>query len=236
MKRAFFGFFMALQLLSLNLQADTVVGIHGFLTNWKSLKPIQHTLETCQFDICLWNYDSRKGFIEEHACKLFNTLQEIAALHPGEPIHFVCHSVGAVVLRAALNIPSCPREAKMGRAVLLAPPNQGSCLGRQYRNCPTLRAIMGNKSGWQLLNYGPCDMKVFGEFPATMQVLVIAGTKGSGLFFDQANDGYLTVNETRLNTPHYFTHYPITHGDLMTYPPVLCCIKRFLCPECTEAH
>lgn len=220
---------LIIQCVVFQIKGDTVIGIHGFLTNWRSLKPIEHVFGPCNLDVCLWDYPSGRRYIEEHAVNLLPILQFYACKNPGRPIHFVAHSTGALILRSALNHPGCPNEAKIGRAVLLAPPNQGSDLGRRFRNFFPISFAMGDKSGWQLLNYTACQMRGIGEFPSTMEVLVIAGTKGNKVFFNEPNDGYISVKETYLNTPFYFKSFPYSHGGMISAPPVLCCMRQFIC-------
>ena len=238
---------LSIQCLAFSDTNGTVVCIHGFMTNYRSMKPVEQTLKCLGFRTCSWDYPSRKRTIEQHACNLIPYLQQIACCYPGEPIDFVTHSTGGLILRAALNLPGCPEEAKMGRAVLLAPPNQGSKLAYRFRNFEPIRFMMGNKSGLQLMCYDACDIQRLGSFPSSMQVLVIAGTKGNHMWFCEPNDGYLTVDETALETPYFFTSFPVDHGDLISCSSVLCCIRSFLywgfpeppCeetpePECTD--
>jgi pimeloyl-ACP methyl ester carboxylesterase len=217
------------QLTIFSLKADVVVGIHGLLNCNRSMRHVERALCGSGFDVFLWQYRSREKFIEQHGCDLVRVIRQIAYQYPGKPIHFVTHSIGGLVLRAALNNPLCPREAKIGSAVLLAPPNQGSSLGRRFRQVPPLPFILGNRSGWEILNYTPYDMSFIGNFPPTMRVLVIAGTKGSKLLFDKPNDGYVLVTETALNTPYQFLCFPVSHGDLLKTPAVLYATRNFLC-------
>jgi hypothetical protein len=228
MKKSFWLLVTAFLCVAFEAQGDVVVGIHGFLTNSRALKTVKSALQCAGLDVYLWNYPSRQKCIEEHACDLVVSLQQIACQCPGRPIHFVTHSIGALVLRAALNMPGCPEEAKIGRAVLLAPPNQGSCLARRFSDTPIAFA-MGDRSGWELMHYDACKMLCFGEFPPTMRVLVIAGTKGNRIWFNGPNDGFIAIEETRLNTPFCFLSFPVTHGNLLTIPAVLCSIRNFLC-------
>lgn len=228
MRRALLFFVLTIQMITLQAHGDTVVGIHGFITDWRSMKPIEHVLDRCGLTVCLWNYPSRRKCIQQHARDLLLTLQEIACCSPGRPIHFVTHSTGALVLRAAVNLCDCPWEAKIGRAVLLAPPNQGSSLAHRFKGFWPVEFAMGDKSGWELQNYGPCEMACLGEFPPSMDVLVISGTKGNQIWFCEPNDGFLTVGETWLNTPFSLQCYPVKHGDIMKNHCVLCCMKKFI--------
>lgn len=235
MKRSVLIFVFLIQCITIEMRGDSVVGIHGFLTQSRSMRAIRGALEYCGYDVYLWDYPSRRKCLEEHACDLIPYLQQVACMCPGRPINFVTHSSGALILRRALNLPGCPEEAKMGRAVLLAPPNQGSRLARRFSDFTPLKFAMGDRSGWELMNLGPCKMSCFGDFPESMQVLVIAGTKGNQLF-RSPNDGFIAIDETRLNTPFYFRSFPLSHGDLLTCRPVLCCMCTFLSTEMPESE
>lgn len=226
MKRWILLLFVVTQ--TLTIQAKPVVCLHGFLTTERTMRPIECALSHVGFTVYQFEYESRRACIEDHACCLVSYLQQVACQCPGEPISFAAHSTGALVLRAALNLPGCPEEAKMGRAVLLAPPNQGSSLAHRFRNVPPIRFIMGNYSGAQLSCFDACDVHNLGTFPDTMQVLVIAGSKGSNLLFDEPNDGYITLHETALDTPYYWQCFYVTHGEILKDPQVLCCARSFL--------
>jgi pimeloyl-ACP methyl ester carboxylesterase len=228
MKKGLLVILVFFQIATCQLFGETVVAIHGFLSNAKSMRPIKETLCRCDYNVCLWEYPSRRKYIEEHACRLVETLTALARNCPGEPISFVTHSIGALVLRAALNQPGCPREAKIGRAVLIAPPNQGSSLARDMKDVVPIAFIMGDKTGAELLHFTPAQIACrFGEFPPSVRVLVIAGTQGTSLFFNAPNDRFLRLDETYLNTPFYFISFPFSHGDLLERPESLCCMKQF---------
>jgi hypothetical protein len=228
MKKTMILLCIMFQIISLQARGDTVVAIHGFLTTSKSMRPVRKALVRCGQTVCLWDYPSRELFIQEHGCNLVLLLQQIASNSPGAPIHFVTHSSGALVLRSALNTPGCPDEAKMGRAVLLAPPNQGSSLARRMGSAWPIVWFIGHRSGWQLRNFTPADIKCFGDFPPDMQVFVIAATKGSPLLFKEPNDGFLTLKETLLDTPFYFQCFPVSHGDLLISPEVIRSMCMFI--------
>lgn len=227
-------YFVLLFLLIAGLaQARSVVGIHGFLATQKSLNPVRDTLCPCGFDVYLWPYESRDVSICCNAYRLVDFLKSIACQCPGEPIDFVTHSIGAVVLRRALNLPECPEEARMGRAVLMAPPNQGSCMARQFHDVLPVRLFMGDQSGQELMTWGPCEIASLGAFPESMKVLVIAGCKGiHPIFNGQANDGFLLVDETRLETPYSFLLFQLSHGDLIKNRVSLQAMKDFLLKPC----
>lgn len=227
MKKTFLSALLFL-LLCLPLPAKTVVVIHGMFVSARTMAPIQHALDKC-FSVCLFEFDSRRETIQDVAMHLNKQLQCLARQHPGEPIYFATHSIGGVVLKTALNLPCCPAEAKCGRAVLLAPPAQGACLARTFKDNVIVRLGMGSKSGYELMTYTPREMACLGEFPSTMEVLVIAGTCGINPFFrGQPNDGCLRTVETRLNTPHCYKELHLKHGGLINNPCSLRLTRNFL--------
>lgn len=233
MKKWALFFLILIQCIAFEATAKPVVCIHGFMTTCRSMLPITLSLRSAGFQAFSWDHPSRSRTIEENACYLVSYLQEIACCCPGEPIDFVSHSTGALILRAALNIPGCPEEAKRGRVVLLVPPNQGSSLARRFSNFPPAQLFMGSKGGWELMNYDGCDIKrCFGSFPSSVEVLVIAGTKGNRAWFCEPNDNFVAVAETALDTPYYFESFPVDHSKILTCPGVLCKIRQFLCCGC----
>lgn len=206
----------------------TVVLLHGFMRNARSMKPVEDCLRCNGYYVCNWDYPSRDECISGHGENLVCLLKRIAKVRPGQPIHFVSHSVGGLIVRAAVSHPECPQEAKIGRAVMLAPPNQGAGLARHFRNFEPFRWFMGSKTGCQLMTYEPCEVAALGQFPDTMDVMVIAGSRGINLWFRQPNDGKLSVEETRLDTPHEHCTLYVTHSLIMCSPQVLCMTKNFL--------
>ncbi len=208
------------------LRDHSVVLIHGFVSSAQSMMPIRKALTCLGFEQYVWEYPSRDQTIQEHACNLIPMLQYVASCKPGVPINFVTHSVGALVLRCALNLSGCPVEAKEGRIVLIAPPNQGSSLGHRFRNFYPAYLVMGDKSGAQLLNFEARDVACLGNFPDKAQLLVIAGYRGNTLFC-APNDGWITVEETALNTPYQFLSFPVSHGRLLSTAAVFCAIRDF---------
>ena len=122
--------------------------------------------------------------------------------------------MGGLVLRSALNHPKCPREAKIGKIVLIAPPNKGSTWARLLHGYFLMRKYVGNKSGQQL-----CTKKNFdhlGQFPSTLKgVLIISGNFGFNPFIPGENDGTVGINETCLTTPHKHMHVYSGHKGIL---------------------
>lgn len=191
----------------------SVYCLHGFLRSASSMEPMAQAFRRDGYRACSWGYPSRQGAIQDHAEALVQELQQTARCHPGEPIHFVTHSLGGIVLRAALNHPACPEEAKQGRAVLLSPPNQGTHFGRLLNHLSPLRSVMGDKAGKELFNQPNFDY--LGQFPEAMEILVISGTFGWNPFVGGKNDGKVGVQESCLKTHHQHTTAFYGHSWIM---------------------
>lgn len=100
-----------------------VVLVHGLGGKQALMKPLARRLENDGYQVHCWTYRSYFGSIENHAAGFADWM---ATTLPGDQdFHIVAHSMGCIVVRAALDR---FRPPKLQRVVLLAPPNQGSPL------------------------------------------------------------------------------------------------------------
>ncbi len=217
-----------------SIQADSVVCIHGFIRSYRCMIPMGNALENEGFHVFLWDYPSRQNTIEGHAATLVHILQDIAKKYPGEPIHFVTHSLGGVIAKTAVNHPACPEEAKQGRAVLLAPPMQGSSLARAIRHIHPIRWIFGRNAGHQLMTYDAEDMNRLGQFPTTMHVMIVSGSRGSRFFFSTPNDGKVSIEETWIESMDMHQTIHAAHSWIMTSAESIELTRAFLVTEFTD--
>jgi len=209
-------------------KTGTIVFVHGFMRSSKNMSVLVYSFKREGWRVINWSYPSRNNFIEGHADDLVNKLSEISQQHPHKPISFVTHSMGGLIVRAALNHPDCPDEAKMGRAVLIAPPNRGSIFARKLYNYQVVRGVLGEKSGRQLMTAPLDDFDRFGNFPDHMPVLIISGTAGFNPMIPDVNDGKVGLMETCLKTPHFHKTCFAGHSWICHTPNVIKKAKNFL--------
>lgn len=87
------------------------------------MKPLAHRIARAGYETINWSYPSFRHTIEEHGQKLHKLLQSLDARENVRRIHLVTYSMGSIIARYAL---AMGRPAKLGRIVMIAPPNRGS--------------------------------------------------------------------------------------------------------------
>ena len=146
-------------------EAIPVILVHGFLSSKHNMKRIEKACKKQGFSPINNSYKSRDKSIEDHAKDLLNTIEKAIQNYPDSPVHFITHSMGGLVLKAALNSPNCPIQAKIGKAVLIAPPNNGSYFAKKLNKFKPIKKILGKKSGRELALSSENRFSYLGTFP-----------------------------------------------------------------------
>ena len=105
--------------------AGMVIMIHGLLVGSYVFLYLAECFRRRGWTVALYDYPTARRDLPEHAARLVREL-ESASFDMAGQLHFVTHSMGALVLRGALGGLSADRLARLGRAVMIAPPNRGS--------------------------------------------------------------------------------------------------------------
>jgi len=209
-----------------NLKKQTLVCVHGFFRTKLNMYFIEKSLKKDNFEVYNWRYKSRDKYINEHAEDLVEKLIEIAKKNPNEPINFVTHSMGGLVLRSAINHRECPIEAKMGKAILIAAPNKGSVVAQKLSSSKLARLLFKDKAGSELMEKK--DFDDLGVFPPDMSVLQIVGTLGVNPWINEKNDGKVAVSETKLDSSCKQIDVKASHSWICYSPKVIKYLKEFL--------
>jgi triacylglycerol esterase/lipase EstA (alpha/beta hydrolase family) len=208
---------------------EYLICLHGIMGTKFQMYFMAKNLRKEGFNVINWGYPSRSYSIEKHAVSLIEELKILSKKKPGQPINFVAHSMGGLVLRAAINHPGCPEEAKMGKVVLIATPNQGSSLARYLSRFSFVRKVLQNKSGRQLMTKK--DFEYLGQFPhAKEDILVLAGRKNFNPIMKEKSDGTVTIEETYLSTPHNHKIVNKGHNSILYSKTAYRMTKNFLNP------
>lgn len=207
-----------------------VILLHGILRTSKCFVPLGRELETAGYEVFPVDYPSTRILIEQAAEQL---QQVVASLQSLETIHFVCHSMGGLILRAWFGqYWNTAVQEKFGRAVMLGTPNNGAELADWLRYFPPYRLLFG-KAGLQL--------GIRSDFPPQRWPLpaiptgIVAGgrgpqSRGYNLLLPGDNDGTVTVASTHLPDEQEadFIRVPALHMNLMRHPAAMEATLQFL--------
>ena len=108
---------------------EIVVVVHGLVRTRYSMNPTARALEAAGFTVAKYGYPSLSAPVAELAPDLGRFLAEIDARPDVRKVHLVGHSLGNILIRWVV---VHDRPAKLGRVVMLAPPNQGSHVADRF--------------------------------------------------------------------------------------------------------
>ncbi len=191
--------------------AEVVVLLHGLARTSLSMQPLEASLERAGFAVVNHGYPSLSATPDE----LVADLESVIASLPPETatIHFVTHSLGGILVRAYLSERPLDR---LGRVVMLAPPNRGS----------EIVDALGDSAlfGWI---FGPTARQLGTDAdslpnrlpPADFELGVIAGTEsvnplGEALI-ERPSDGTVALEATKVPGMTDFIALPSSHSFIM---------------------
>lgn len=204
---------------------EPVVLLHGLKRSRYSMNKLAKSLNQAGYNACNIDYPTNRlsatglvAFIRQGIADCFGT--------DPEPINFVTHSMGGIMVRALAESPEPP---KIGRVVMLAPPNKGSEIVDLHRNSRLFRLLMGDVATQLGTDADSLPLRLG---PAQFDVGVVAGDGFSnpmGLWvFDEPSDGTVAVRSTRLEGMNDFIVVPYGHTLIMRKKTVINEVLNYL--------
>jgi len=205
---------------------EGVVLLHGLCRTTKSMEKMEAALSATGFVVENIGYDSRHHSIAALSEQVMSDVASRARLRECSKIHFVTHSLGGLLVRSYLKRHDFER---LGRVVMLAPPNQGSEVVDKIGSWYLFRKING-PAGSEL---GTADESTPNQLgPVGFECGVIAGDRSinwiNSLMIAGKDDGKVSIERTKVEgmKDHRVLH--VSHPFIMEDHEAIQTTIRFL--------
>jgi triacylglycerol lipase len=215
--------------ISDNHSARSVVLLHGLGRTSRSMQPLATTLESRGYRVFNLGYPSRTAGVGALAA---HVAQQVRAIDDEKPLHFITHSLGGILLRVAVENGDLPLD-RIGRVVMLGPPNGGSHVPDAFGRWKISGALYRFVTGPAGLELGIGAGSIATQLPPLpFEAGIIAGSRSVNpllsLFLPGPNDGKVSVEHASVDGMRAFLVMPHSHPFLMSAPPVMTRAIRFL--------
>ncbi|AFI84935.1 alpha/beta hydrolase [Methylophaga nitratireducenticrescens] len=193
--------------------AGNVVLLHGLARTAGSMESMESQLNNAGYQVCNIDYPSRKHPIEKLTHEfVVPEIQECFG-DSRTPVHFVTHSLGGIIVR---QLAADHKRVKIGRVVMLSPPNQGSEVVDKLGTWGLFQWING-PAGKQLGTTQDAVPKQLG--PATFELGIITGNRSINLILSTLipgpDDGKVSIRNAKLDGMQDFLVVEQTHPFIM---------------------
>ncbi len=202
---------------------ESVVLVHGLGRSGASMMVLSQRLQWAGYHVAVVSYDSRGATLSEQAARIGTVVDDCC--RAAASIHFVGHSLGGLLIRR--HLADDPPE-KLGRVVLLAPPNQGSHFVDWLSDVPLATEVLGPVG--RTLGTDSTDLPLTLPEPF-YDMGIVAGTRSIQPIGPAAipgpDDGIVSVEQTRIaGVP--MVVIPRSHAFIMSSRHAADAVMRFL--------
>ncbi len=209
--------------------SDTcVILLHGLGRSPLSMVPLQIALERAGYRTVNQGYPSRSEPIETLAAAHVAEALAKCASSPNDPVYFVTHSLGGILVRQYLQDRDIPPGSRM---VMLGPPNQGSELVDQFGADAWFQVF-----GPAARQLGTADDGLLSRLkPVDLEIGIIAGTRAGldatilesgGL--PEPHDGRVSLTSAQLEEMRDFLEVDQSHTLMLVEHKVIRQVLAFL--------
>lgn len=193
--------------------AGSVVLLHGLARTSDSMSKMNRALEAAGYHVCNVSYPSREHSIEVLTKDFVLPAVRACLANPTDEVHFVTHSLGGIIVRQLAR--SAP-DLKIGRVVMLSPPNHGSEVVDKLGELALFKLING-PAGLQL---GTSQASVPQSLGApSFQAGIITGDRTINLILSilipGPDDGKVSIESAKLEGMAGFCVIPASHPFIM---------------------
>jgi len=183
------------------------------------MQQLQAALENEKFTVANIDYPSREKSIEALAKTAVANGIDQCREQSADSIHFVTHSLGGILVRQYFQTNDLDR---LGRVVMLGPPNAGSEAVDKLKDLPGFELLYG-PAGEQL---GTSETALPAQLgPVDFELGIIAGSSSINLILSSLipgqDDGKVSVENTKVEGMSGFVTLPVTHPFMMRNSSVI---------------
>ena len=203
-----------------------VVLVHGVASSPIFFSKMENALRKEGYRVLSVSYPSTKARVEILAEQVF---AQIFSKKGEGPIHIVTHSMGGILLRQYLKTNGIPH--RLGRVVMISPPNAGSQIVDKIGDWWLFGKIMG-PAARQLGAEENSLPRRLGPFPDGIELGIIAGNFSFEPHFSAMlpgdDDGKVTVASTHLNGEKEHITLDYSHTFILRRKVTIEAVSRFL--------
>ncbi len=206
--------------------AEGVILLHGLGRTSRSMSKLEAALKAEGYTVLNVDYPSRTAGISNLSQRAISAALADSRIKACSKVHIVTHSMGGILVRDyAARTPI----DRMGRVVMLGPPNKGSQVVDKLKARRLFRIVNG-PAGQELGTDGASVPNALQ--PVNFELGVIAGDRSlnwiNSLMIPKSDDGKVSVANTKVEGMKAHVVMHVTHPLMMKDKKVIAACIRFL--------